>query len=57
MTSLSSDEDGLDEWMNIIGVVYVPQDTLRKDRDNVQPCDAAGYFKRHILLWLLLKTS
>jgi len=42
-TSLSSDEDSLDEYNR---VVYVPQGTPEKDRGNVQPCDAAGYLKR-----------
>jgi len=31
---------------HVIGVVYVPQGTLKKDRGNIQPCNAAGYFKR-----------
>ena len=56
MTSLSSDEDGLDEWMNITGVVYVPQDILRKELVMFNP-EMQQVTSRDILRWLLLKTS
>ena len=35
---------------NVIGVVYVPQGTLKKDRGDKKAVDAAGYFKRPFAL-------
>lgn len=34
----------------VVGVVYVPQGTLKKDRGNVTQTDAAGYYKRPFAL-------